>query len=266
MGTLDRFADERDLKILEDDKYTFFVLSRIIRGTCQLLVTDHERLIICFAGKPFPIWIWTPDDASKEEMEKAYQIAAEHSLLNGEYHFNLKYDLAKFFIERAAAEGKMLSISMNMFAYDCQNLIEPTKIADGSIHQCSSEDLDELVDFMDLFHKEIGIDQKDRDGYRVDAEAFIKTGNMFFWKDTHGNHVASCKFAPDGTMAAINLVYTRPEFRRKHYAENLVYQVTKFAMDAGYVPMLYTDADYIASNACYEKIGYVLRGILCTIG
>jgi len=26
------------------------------------------------------------------------------------------------------------------------------------------------------------------------------------------------------------------------------------------------DADYVASNACYEKIGYVLRGKLCTIG
>ena len=67
-------------------------------------------------------------------------------------------------------------------------------------------------------------------------------------------------------MASLNLVYTRPAFRRKHYAENLVYQVTKLAMDGGYVPMLYTDADYAASNACYEKIGYVLRGKLCTIG
>lgn len=82
------------------------------------------------------------------------------------------YDLAEFFIEKAAA--------------------------DGSIHQCSREDLDELVDFMDLFHKETGIDQKDRDGYRMDAEAFIKTGNMFFWKDKYGNNVASCMFAPDG--------------------------------------------------------------------
>ena len=36
--------------------------------------------------------------------------------------------------------------------------------------------------------------------------------------------------------------------------------------EAGYVPMLYTDADYVASNACYEKIGYILRGKLCTIG
>ena len=37
------------------------------------------------------------------------------------------------------------------------------------------------------------------------------------------------------------------------------------AKEADYVPMLYTDADYIASNACYEKIGYMLRGKLCTL-
>ena len=263
---MDSFVDERDFKILEGDKYTFFVLRRIIGGKCELLLTDHERLIICFTGKPFPIWIWTPNDAPREEMEKAYQIVAEHSLLNGEYRFNLKYDLAEFFIEKVAVDGKMLSISINMFAYDCQNLVEPTKIADGSVHRCSCEDLDELVDFIDLFHKETGIDQKNRDDYRMDAEAFINTGNMFLWQDEKGKNVASCKFAPVGNMASINLVFTRPEFRRKHYAENLVYQVTKLVMDAGYVPMLYTDADYTASNACYEKIGYVLRGKLCTIG
>jgi predicted GNAT family acetyltransferase len=33
-----------------------------------------------------------------------------------------------------------------------------------------------------------------------------------------------------------------------------------------WVPMLYTNADYTASNACYEKIDYVLQGKLCTIG
>ena len=87
----------------------------------------------------------------------------------------------------------------------------------------------------------------------------------YFWKDEQGNNVASCKFASTEGMASINLVFTRFEYRRKHYAENLVYQVTMLAKEAGYVPMLYTDADYVASNACYEKIGYVLRGKLCTI-
>jgi predicted GNAT family acetyltransferase len=67
-------------------------------------------------------------------------------------------------------------------------------------------------------------------------------------------------------LAILGQVYPRPEFRRKHYEENLVYQVTKIAAQAGYLPMLYTDADYAASNACYVKIGYILRGKLCTIG
>lgn len=231
-----------------------------------MLLTDHERLIIGFTENPFPIWIWTPNNASEAEMERAYQIVSENTLLNGEYRFNLKYDFAKYFTQRAAVDGKTLSIFLNMFAYDCLNPVKPTTIADGSIHRCSSEDLDELVDFLDLFHKEVGIDQKDRDGYRIDTEAYINTGNMYLWKNEQGHNVASCKFAPDGNMASINLVFTRPEFRRKHYAENLVYQVTKLAMNAGYAPMLYTDANYVASNACYEKIGYVLRGKLCTIG
>ena len=153
-----------------------------------------------------------------------------------------------------------------MFAYDCLDPVRPKTEADGEIYCCEMKDLEELVDFLDSFHKELSIDQKDISGYREDAEAFINTGNMYLWKDKQGQSVASCKYAPAGDMASINLVFTRPEFRRKHYAENLVYQVTMKVKEEGYVPMLYTDADYVASNACYEKIGYVLRGKLCTIG
>ena len=81
-----------------------------------------------------------------------------------------------------------------------------------------------------------------------------------------GTYVASCDFRVTNNMASIGLVFTLKDFRRKHYAENLVHQVTKEAAKLGYLPMLYTDADYTASNACYVKIGYILRGKLCTIG
>lgn len=72
-------------------------------------------------------------------------------------------------------------------------------------------------------------------------------------------------WTPDD-LASLSNVYTFPANRRKHYAENLVYQVTKIVEHAGAMPMLYTNADYAASNACYEKIGYMLRGKLSTIG
>lgn len=263
---MDNFVDERDFEILSDDKYTFFVLHRIIRGKCELLLTDHERLIVCFTCAPFPIWIWTPDNASETEMERAYKIALEHNLINGKHRINMKYELADYFTKRAGEDGKQLTIFTNMFAYDCLEPIKPTKICDGSIYQCKTEDTEELVEIMDLFHNEIGIDKQDKDGYRLEAKHFINTGKMFFWKNELGKIVASCKYAPEGGLASINLVFTYPKFRRMHYAENLVYEVTQRAKHDGLIPMLYTDADYTASNACYEKIGYVLRGKLCTIG
>ena len=90
--------------------------------------------------------------------------------------------------------------------------------------------------------------------------------SLYFWKDAEGKFVASCHWHPNEGMAAIGLVFTKPEARRKHFAENLVYNVTRIAEEAGYLPMLYTDADYIASNSCYERIGYIKRGELCTVG
>ena len=262
---MDGFADERDFKLLEKDRYTFFVLNRILGGKCELILSDHERLIVCYSCSPFPIWIWTPDGACKSEMERAYLLAQKHSFLDGKHSFILKYDLARYFIERAAADNIKLSIVKNMCAYNCRKLLKPSVIADGAIHRCGKEDTDELTDFLELFHNETEVDRSES-GYRSLAEEHIATGNMYFWKDGQGNNVACCKFMPNGDTASINLVFTRPEFRRKHYAENLVYQVTKIAMDAGYVPMLYTDADYTASNACYQKLGYTLKGKLCTIG
>lgn len=263
---MDAFADERDHAVLEQDPYTFSVLRRIIDTPCALLLSDHRRLILCFTGPPMPVWIWTPDDAAGEEMENAYRLAARQGFLDGGYRLNMKYALAAFFIRRAAADSKALSVMTNMLAYDCPDPVEPASPADGSLYRCGEGNLAELVDILEKFHEEIGIDQKDRDGYRADAKAFIGTGRMFFWKNAQGQTVASCKYAPVGGLASVNLVYTHPAFRRKHYAQNLVYQVTKLARQEGLLPMLYTDADYAASNACYRGIGYRPRGKLCTIG
>ena len=177
---MDSFVDKRDYDLLGSDRYTFFVLKRIIGGEVKLLLSDHERLIICYTGHPFPVWIWTPDDASDEEMEKAYLLAKENELFSGKCSFNVKYALAEYFIKRAACDGLSMKILINMYAYDCPNPIKPEKRADGDIYLCRSEDLDELVSFMDMFHKEIGIDQKDIQGYRSDAESFIEAESVYF--------------------------------------------------------------------------------------
>ena len=51
---MDSYVDERDYVLLEKDKYTFFVLKRIMGGECKLLMSDHEMLILCFTGAAVP--------------------------------------------------------------------------------------------------------------------------------------------------------------------------------------------------------------------
>ena len=268
MNKLDNFVDERDFKILEADKYTFFVLTRIMTRNCTLLLSDHSRMIICYSQSPFPVWIWTADDVSQEEMETVYKISDENGFLDGNHGINMKYELAEYFIKRADGEGKKLSILKNMFAYDCPKLVDEavlTKV-DGKPHLCTLNDLEDVTDFKEKFHNELQLDMTDRDHYRKDSQALIEDGHMYLWKNADGTYVASCDFRVTNNMASIGLVFTLNDFRRKHYAENLVYQVTKDAANQGYLPMLYTDADYAASNSCYVKIGYILRGKLCTLG
>ena len=263
---MDNFVDERDFELLAQDKYTFSVLSRIIRGECEIRLTDHERMIICFTGQPYPVWIWTPDGASEDEFERAYQLAKELNVMDGEHRFNIKYELAEYFMDRAKKDGLDLKITTNLFAYDCPSPIAPSSVVDGKIHQCTKEDFDIMVDFFDMFHEAVGIDKESRETYRTYAENDIGKGSLYVWETEDGKYASSCNWHPVQDMASIGLVYTRDEYRRRYYAEHLVYQVTKIAQEAGYLPMLYTDADYVASNACYEKIGYILRGKLCTIG
>ena len=263
---MDTFVNEKDYKIIDSDRLTFFVLKRIIGGECRVLLSDHERLIICHTENPFPVWIWTPDDATIEELEKAYQLVKESCPFDEGYTFNIKYKLAEYFIKRASEEGITLKVQTNMFAYDCPDPIKPGK-AEGELHKCKEEDIDELVDFYELFHNEIGIDKESREKYRQLAEEGVKNGALYLWKNAEGRFVSSCTLRPGAdNLASVGLVYTRDEDRRHHYAENLVYEVTVIGKEKGFLPMLYTDADYIASNACYEKIGYIKRGELCTIG
>ena len=106
MEIIDNFVTEKDFELLQNDKYTFFVLGRILKGECNFIASDHNKIIICHSCKPFPLWIWTPDNVSQQEMETVYQILLENNFLTSEYTFNLKYDLATFLISRASKDNK----------------------------------------------------------------------------------------------------------------------------------------------------------------
>lgn len=261
---MDRHADERDLDLLKKDRYTFAVLSRILPGSCSVTLTDHERFILCHSVSPYPVWLWTPDDLSETEKQRAWEVANSTCPLTEGYRYNLKYDLADAFIAKAREQGLTVGIATNMLAYDCPAPIAPALPAEGCLYQCTEADIDTVAGMILEFHTSIGDARFDLPACRKIAESHI-AGHFYFWKNPEGEPVACCTFHPDGDLASVGSVYTVPAHRRKHYAQQMVYEVTRLIAERGLTPMLYTDADYAASNACYEKIGYVLRGKLCTI-
>lgn len=263
---MENFVDERDYALLENEKYTFFVLRRIIGGKCEVLLTDHEKAIICYSCRPYPVWVWTAEKLTDEEKSKVYEAVKAEGLLDGNHTFNLKYFMADYFIKRAAKEGISLTIKENMLSYSCPEIIEPHIIADGKLRKCDRQDFGELEELIRLFHEETGINIGDETLYSQRAQDMLDTGHPFFWCDSEGKIVAVCNIRPSGNLASLGMVYTRKEHRRKHYAENLVFAVSKMIKEAGYIPTLYTDADYAASNSCYKKIGYKIEGQLCTVG
>ena len=262
---MDAFVNEKDFVLLKQDYYTFEVLTRILKGECELIRSNHENLLLCHSESHYPVWIWTPDNAADEVKRNAWELACGLRPLGSGYRYNLKYELAEYFIEKAAGAGVSAGISMNLFVYDCPSPILPEAVPDGGIYCCTADDEEEAAAIIPHFYTEIGEEGPPYEQCLERVRHYIAGKGFFFWKNKSGKTVACCSFKLNGRLASIGSVYTFPDERRKHYALNLVYQVTRTVSGMGYIPMPYTDADYQASNACYEKIGYILRGKLCTV-
>ena len=74
---MDHFVNEKDFVMLKKDRYTFAVLDRILRGSCEVVRSDHENVILCHSATRYPVWIWTPDSCAESVKERAWELAAE---------------------------------------------------------------------------------------------------------------------------------------------------------------------------------------------
>ena len=254
-----------DAELLKDDEYTFSVVIRSLGDPCTLTVTDGESFIIMYTVSPYPVWVWTKEGIDEETKRTVWNLCREDFPAEDGFKFNLKYEMAEYFIEQGRAEDLDLGISINMLAYDCPTPRAPERPAPGELYEATDSDLETVVDFMEQFHSELNVDVESRDSYREKAKEILNRQGMFFWKDAGGEFAAMCSFRASGDKASVNEVYTLPSKRRKGFAENLVFAITKKIRDLGLMPLLYTDADYAASNACYIKIGYRERGSICTV-
>lgn len=262
---MDPFVNETDHRLLAGDRFTFSVLDRILREKCEWILSNHRDLILCHSAAPYPVWIWTADGCPESVKDEAWTAIEANRPFEDGFRCNLKQELADHFIAKAKHVGLALAVSMKLLTYECPEPHPPVKPANGGLCRCSPSDTDVAADFHARFYAAIGEKDRPRAFHAEKVAESLENGALYFWKNAEGEPVACCTWRPNGGLASIGSVFTLPEHRRKHYAQNLVYRVTKLVRDKGFSPILYTDANYPASNACYAGIGYVLRGGLCTV-
>lgn len=254
-----------DANLLKADEFSFATLIKILPTECSLAITDSKRFIICHSRNPFPVWIWLCEDVKEDELELVYQLTKKNFEFSNGYKFNMKQNSADFFQSRCEKDGINLKISMNITAYCCPKPIPPSRTAKGFFAPAGLEDLDLAVAYMDQFHRELNLDQEDMEAYKDKALSLINNQTLFFWIDENGEKIAMASYTINGNVGAVSNVFTRQDKRRGGYAQNLVYAITLMIQNQGKAPILYADSDYAPSNRCYQHIGYICKGSICTL-
>jgi predicted GNAT family acetyltransferase len=96
-----------------------------------------------------------------------------------------------------------------------------------------------------------------RDLPESDITQRIEKGEIYLWEDTGRSVSMAGKSCPTERGAAVSLVYTPPEFRRRGYATACVAGVCREILKRGYdFCTLYTDLSNPTSNSIYMKIGF----------
>ncbi len=241
---------------LRKEDVVFAVLIRILLDfETELTITDHKNYVISYSEKPYPVLVWTKDNLSKEEYLKIWNEAKEHFPLEAQRFFCVKKEFAEYIREQDGLE-----VDFEFLSYECTEVTQPTRELDGVVELATASDIDTLTQFTYDFQREAGIDMESSyDESRVRVEKKVANGEFYLYKIDNMS-VAMTSISEFNGMSKISHVYTLNDYRRKGYAESLVYSVTKQFLDQGNRVVLYTDASYKASNSCYIGIGFKYVG------
>lgn len=250
--------------LMQTEDITYSVLMRILQGPCADIYTDHEKVVICHSGQPWPVWVWCRDAEDPAAVAEIVGVLRQGLPLHTVRYCIMQEELAEKLREEDAyfQDAKP---GMGLLSYRLDNIREIEYSCEGGMDLVREEEIHSLIEVWHAMHMEMeGMDQS----LEHCAETMFRKVNareLFAWRTKDGKIVALTGRSDQGKYSKITSVYTLPEYRRKGYAINLVHGVTKTILADNLIPILYTDAGYTASNACYQKIGYEQVGSLVSL-
>ena len=251
-------------QLLEEEQITFSVLYKILQGDCTDIFTDRENGIVCYSAPPWPVWAWCRDPENREVVTEIAQCLKQNFPLEQGYDIIMSHALLEKLRE---TDGYFITAKngMSLLSYRLDQLESIDYPCEGFMSLVREEEIPSLIGV----RHDMSMEMEGRDLTAEHCEASLRRmvaeQCLFAWRKDSGEIAALTARGDQPPYSKITSVYTLPQHRRKGYAINLVYGVTKGMLADGLIPILYTDAGYAASNACYQKIGYQQVGRLISI-
>ena len=251
------------LRLIEGD-ITFSVLYRILKGDCTDIFHNNESVIVCYSNSPYPIWVWCKDTSNKADIASiAACIKANYPLEDG-YNIIMRHDVLEA-LKRYDGYFENVDFKMELLSYQLNELKQISYSCNGRAEKLTADDIETVAYLVKDMSYEMEGFVFELDECREKARKQIDLGQLYAWKNSDGEIVALSAKKIDGKFGSVSMVYTVPVHRRRGYAINLVYTITREILAEGATPILYTDGAYVASNDCYKKIGFEQVGRICNI-
>ena len=252
-------------QLLEKEYITYSVLSRILQEQCAHIFTDMKNIIVCHSGWPWPVWVWCKDVENEDSVSEIARCIKEELPLEQGYVHNLSHELLEK-LRQNDAYFHTAKEKMGLLSYRLDAISAIDYPCDGCMSKVRAEEIDFLLGVWHDMHMEMEGHDLSLEHCRNSMQKLVARGSLFTWRLEDGTITALTGRGDQGIYSKITSVYTLPAHRRRGYAINLVHGVTETILADGRIPILYTNADYAASNVCYQKIGYRQIGRLTAIG
>ncbi|MBQ8639011.1 MAG: GNAT family N-acetyltransferase [Lachnospiraceae bacterium] len=257
-------SDEADFALLKEEMIPFSVLASILQSPCTDIFTNHQSAIICHSSSPHPVWIWCKDVENRSDVDSIARCLKEAFPLESGYSYNIGYELLDR-LQETDDYYKNITVSMGLLSYRLDEIQRINYPCGGGAGEAREEELETLCRIWHDSCLEMTGTEHTFEHCKERVRAHLENHTLFVWRDDVGEIAAITAKGRVGEYSKISGVYTLPDQRRKGYAINLVSHVAKTILDEGLIPILYTNADYPASNDCYKKIGFRQVGSLCTV-
>ena len=239
----------------ENEKGKFYLLRLICSNNNSLISTDNETYLMGRSNLGLPTWIWTKDNLSEESYRKVKEDIKKY-LVERENKFTCKKEL----YDKLSKEFETDKY-FEMGYLECKEIKE-VENKRGLFDKADYSDKIVLARFWQDNCRETDNENINYTEALETVNNWIENGNFYVLRDGTGKAVCMAGYSTFSGYAKITHVYTTPKERRKGYCTNLIYSLTKELIEKGYIPMLYSDYNYPASNNAYKKVGFKENGIL----